>query len=426
MKAGAHDFLLKDKLARLVPAVERELREAALRSERAAMQQQLLLSDRLVQIGTLAAGVAHEINNPLAYVIGNLVYAIDELSGPASASERPAVLQALKGALEGCERIRATSADLRVFSRSDDGEKQRVEVKRVLESACSLASNQIHQRAKLTKDFQDVPPIAANESRLGQVFLNLLINAAQAIPEGDAAAHEVRVSLRQLDDCVEIDISDTGLGIAAEAREHLFQPFFTTKPKGVGTGLGLSICQKIVRECGGDISAHANPTAGTTFRVRLPIGTLPASAKPPLLSSHPSIRRGRVLVIDDEPGIVDVVTRVLRTEHETVGVVGARAGLELLSRDPGFEVIFCDLMMPDMNGMEFYATLQRSAPQLIERIVFLSGGAFTLEVQQFLACVENLRLQKPFDTKTLRAIVRAQLTRLDARRLLGAIAPARS
>jgi signal transduction histidine kinase len=426
MKAGAHDFLLKGKLARLVPAVERELREATLRSERAAMQQQLLLSDRLVQIGTLAAGVAHEINNPLAYVIGNLTYAIDELSESASASERPAVLQALKSALEGCERIRATSADLRVFSRSDDGETQRVEVKRVLESACSMAGNQIRQRAKLTKNFQDVPPIAANESRLGQVFLNLLINAAQAIPEGDAAAHEVRVSLRQVDDYVEIDVSDTGLGIAAEAREHLFQPFFTTKPKGVGTGLGLSICQKIVRDCGGDIAAHANPTAGTTFRVRLPAGTLTASAKPPLLDSHPSIRRGRVLVIDDEPGIVDVVTRVLRTEHETVGVVGARAGLELLGRDPGFEVIFCDLMMPDMNGMEFYATLQRSAPQLIERVVFLSGGAFTLDVRQFLSYVENLRLQKPFDTKTLRAIVREQLTRLDARRLLGAIAPARS
>jgi CheY-like chemotaxis protein len=296
----------------------------------------------------------------------------------------------------------------------------------VLESACSMAWNQIRLRARLTKDFREVPPLAANENRLGQVFLNLLINAAQAIPEGDAAAHEIRVSLRQVDDYLEVDVSDTGLGIAAEAREHLFQPFFTTKPKGVGTGLGLSICQKIVRDCGGDITAHANPTAGTTFRVRLPIGTLAASAKPPLLSNHPSIRRARVLVIDDEPGIVDVVTRVLRTEHETVGAVGAQAALALLSRDPGFEVIFCDLMMPDMNGMEFYAELQRSAPELIERLVFLSGGAFTLDARQFLAQVENLRLQKPFDTKSLRAIVREQLARLDARRMLGAVPPARS
>ncbi|HEY2733728.1 MAG TPA: response regulator, partial [Polyangiales bacterium] len=385
MRAGAHDFLIKGQLARLVPVIERELREAAVRAERAAMQQQLLLSDRLVQIGTLAAGVAHEINNPLAYVIGNIVYALDDLT--SGIHDMPSVIGALRQALEGSERIRATTADLRVFSRSDEGELQRVDLRRVLESAISMAWNQIRHRARLVKDIGALPPMAANENRLGQVFLNLLINAAQAIPEGDASQHEIRVSAHVIDREIEIEISDTGLGIPSEVREHLFQPFFTTKPKGIGTGLGLSICQKIVHDCEGEISVRANPDRGTTFRVSFPIGVaMPAQTAPLDPSKLPS-RRGRVLVIDDEPAIVELVTRVLREDHEAVGVVGARKALAWLERDAAFDVILCDLMMPDMSGPELYQELERSAPHLLERFVFLSGGAFTDTARRFLVRV---------------------------------------
>jgi signal transduction histidine kinase len=416
MRAGAHDFLIKGKLARLVPAVERELREAEVRAERATMQQQLLVSDRLVQLGTLAAGVAHEINNPLAYVIGNIAFALEELSeGPARTIDSRAIIHALQQALQGSERIRETANDLRVFSRTDDSEPQPVELRRVLESSISMAWNQIRHRARLIRDYQDLPLIAANENRLGQVFLNLLINAAQAIPEGNAEQHEIRVSLREAYPYVEIEVSDTGVGIAPEIREHLFQPFFTTKPKGVGTGLGLSICQKIVQDCGGDISARPNPAGGTTFRVRLRAGTVEPVAKPPRPTSDAAARRGRVLVIDDEPAIVEMVGRILRAENDTVGAVGARAALELLHADTRFDVILCDLMMPDMSGAEFYDALHQRVPHLSERIIFLSGGAFTVAARLFLNRIDNPRVQKPFDPKALRAMIREQLGRLDTK-----------
>jgi signal transduction histidine kinase len=414
MRAGAHDFLIKGQFARLVPVIEREIREARVRAERASMQQQLLLSDRLVQIGTLAAGVAHEINNPLAYVIGNIVYAIDELS--SGMMDLTSVMGALRQALEGSERIRATTADLRVFSRSDDDEVQRVDLQRVLESAISMAWNQIRHRARLSKDIADLPPLAANENRLGQVFLNLLMNAAQAIPEGDASKHEIRVSAHVVDDQIEIAISDSGVGIPNEVRDHLFQPFYTTKPKGMGTGLGLSICQKIVCDYDGTISAYPNDDRGTTFRVRLPFGGAVPSQKPPLPVREHAHRRGRILVIDDEPGIVDIVTRVLRQDHEAIGMVGAHDALQWLAHDGEFDVILCDLMMPDMSGAEFYQVLEQSAPQLLDRIVFLSGGAFTASAHQFLARIKNLRLEKPFDPNSLRVAVHEQLALLDERR----------
>jgi signal transduction histidine kinase/CheY-like chemotaxis protein len=414
MRAGAHDFLTKNKLARLLPAVARELREAAVRAERAAMQQQLLLSDRLVQIGTLAAGVAHEINNPLAYVTGNLSFVLDELAPLRGESD--AVIVALRQALEGSERIRVITGDLRVFSRSDETEPQPVDLERVLESAINMAWNQIRHRAELVKDFESVPPIAANENRLGQVFLNLLINAAQAIPEGQVGQQQIKIALRNLDRSVEVSVSDSGLGIPPEVREHLFQPFFTTKPKGMGTGLGLSICQKIVRDIGGEITVQENPGGGTIFIVTLPVGRVEPSVKPPTLSDLPHARRGRVLVIDDEPAIVTLVVRTLSGEHDAVGTHGARAALELLQTDAAFDVIICDLMMPDMSGVELCRALSQRAPELARRMVFLSGGAFTVEARQFLAGVDNVRIQKPFDGKLLRSVVREQVARIDAAR----------
>jgi signal transduction histidine kinase len=419
MRAGAHDFLIKGRLARFLPAVARELREAAVRAERTAMQQQLLLSDRLVQIGTLAAGVAHEINNPLSYVIGNIVFALDELTAPHAANST-ALISALHQAREGAERIRAIAADLRVFSRSEAGAPAVADLRRVLESSINMAWNQIRHRARLTRDFGDVPPVAASENRLGQVFLNLLINAADAIPAGDSALHEIVVRLRADEGAALVEVSDSGLGIAPQLRDQIFEPFFTTKPSGTGTGLGLSISRQIVDGCGGQISAHENPGGGTTFRVRLPAAAPPirtyppseASAAPPPASPALASERLRVLVIDDEPAIVDIVKRLLRNDFEMVGTVGAEAALELLRRDSAFGVVFCDLMMPGVSGSELYAKLEQIAPHLRSRVIFLTGGAFTPEASHFLAHVDNLRVHKPFDPNTLRAAVQELLVRV--------------
>jgi signal transduction histidine kinase len=405
MKAGAHDFVLKDRLARLVPAVERELREAAVRQEAVSIREQLLLSDRLVQIGTLAAGVAHEINNPLAYVIGNIAYALEELGTRASYVDAE-VVEALRQALEGAERIRLTTEDLRVFSRTDDGKPHPVDLRRVLESSIGMAWTQIRHRARLVKQFHPVPPIAANENRLGQVFLNLLINAAQAIPEGNAAGQEICVSLRQKGDSVEVEVSDTGLGIAPEMKGHLFEPFFTTKPKGVGTGLGLSICRKIVLDYKGRIDVRANPDRGTTFSVRLPIGRLEAASASSVVQSDPQLQRGRVMVIDDEPALVDIVSRVLRAEHEVLGFSDVRQALAHLAMDTEFDALVCDVMMPQLSSAEFYSELCMLSPRLAERVIYMTGGAFTQAAQQFLASVNNPRLQKPFKPRELSALVR--------------------
>lgn len=424
MKAGAHDFLLKHNLARLVPAIERELREAAIRAESAALREQQLLSDRLVQVGTLAASVAHDINNPLAYVMGNIEYALQELSSPVCASSVPSrVLEALSTALEGTQRIRTTTEDLRVFARTDDARPRAVDLKRVLESAIGMAGIQIRYRARLIKEFEDVPAIAANENRLGQVFLNLLVNAAQAIPEGHTADHEIRVRLRSVNDQAEVQISDTGRGIAPEVRNRLFQPFVTTKSKEQGTGLGLSICRRIVQDYHGEISAHPNADRGTTFVVRLPLPLLAAapvqSSPPPALLHEPT--RGRLLVIDDEPEIVDMIRRELCDEHQVVGLTSCRAALALLTKDPAFDLILCDLMMPIMNGMQLYAELERTSPALLKRIVFITGGAFTEPALKFLAAIPNPNVTKPFEADTLKKLVRMTLARVaGTRRALGA------
>jgi CheY-like chemotaxis protein/anti-sigma regulatory factor (Ser/Thr protein kinase) len=321
------------------------------------------------------------------------------------------VIVALKQAQEGAQRIRTTCDDLRVFSRSEDGEPQPVQLRRVLESAIAMAWTQIRHRARLTRDFHELPPMAASENRLAQVFLNLLINAAQAIPEGDVAGNEIHVALRHAGAHAEIEVSDTGTGISAGAAEKLFQPFFTTKPQGVGTGLGLSICHKIVTDYQGEISARPNGSRGTTFRVRLPLVTVPPRPATRTPTSKPSARRGRVLVIDDEPAIVDLIIRVLRAEHEVVGSAGAGPALALLRAGQEFDVIFCDLMMPDISGVDFYHELAGSAPHIAERVIFLSGGAFTASARQLLQSVPNLSVQKPFDSSGLRALVRERLVR---------------
>jgi signal transduction histidine kinase len=407
MKAGASDFFKKDNLTRLPAAIEREMREAEMRRERAKLREQLLLSDRLISIGTLAAGVAHEINNPLAYVVGNVEFAIERLSAKGSRGltepECAELLAALLQAREGSERIRVTTRDLRVFCHTEDTGPVAVDVARVIESAISMAWNELRHRARLVRDFQTVPSVSANESRLGQVFLNLLINAAQAIEDGDPTRHQVRVSAVEHERGVLVEISDTGKGMGPEVLAQLFQPFFTTKPIGVGTGLGLSICRGIIDELGGEITVESQLGRGTTVRVVLPAGkSVPAPRQSSPVPASP--RRARVLVIDDEPALCQIVYRVLSPEHDVVIAKDARAALQLLATDP-IDVVLCDLMMPEMSGMEFHARLSETAPEIADRVLFLTGGAFSTRAAQFLDSVKNTRLDKPFDPAVLRKAV---------------------
>ena len=228
----------------------------------------LLFADRMTSMGALAAGVAHEINNPLTFVVANLAYAIDALEHhlPPPAE----VLRALVEAQEGVQRVRSIVLDLKMFSRSEEGDDGPVDVRRVLQSSANLVANEVKHRARLRLDLDDVPPVVANSHRLGQVFVNLIINATQAIPEGAADRNVIAVRARSSQASVCVEVSDTGCGIADDVLPRIFEPFFTTKPVGVGTGLGLAVCNRIVTRLGGTIDVESRPGAGSTFRVLLP------------------------------------------------------------------------------------------------------------------------------------------------------------
>ena len=271
-----------------------ELREA---------QAQLIAADRRTSVSTLAAGVAHEINNPLAYVTSNIHYLqreLPELRERLTAGHKPQsqaredetwqeVADALAEAREGCSRVQHIVQSLKTFSRGDDDTRKAVDLSHTLEAAISMAANEVRNRARLVREYQPVPSVEANEVHLIQVFLNLLINAAHAIEPGAADQNEIRISTwRGEDRRVRVSITDTGSGMTPEVRGRLFTPFFTTKPVGVGTGLGLSVCQGIVTRLGGQIEVQSEQGHGSTFTVVLP--SVPAPADPRWTSS--SGRRG--------------------------------------------------------------------------------------------------------------------------------------
>jgi signal transduction histidine kinase len=431
MRAGVHDFLLKGQLRRLVAAIERELREATMRAERRKIQEQLLISDRMASVGTLAAGVAHEINNPLAVVVGNLevigqdamallgrLEALPEESrrvlGEQLVHIRSAVAsmcEATKDAQEGGQRVRTIVRDLRIFSRSEEETRQAVDVRAVLESSLRMARNELRHRAKVVLRLGDVPRVEANESRLGQVFLNLIINAAQAIPEGNADRNSITITTARWNDMVQIDIADTGSGIPPEVLPHIFDVFFTTKPLDVGTGLGLSICHRIVTAMHGGIDVDSRLGEGTTFRVTLPRAHTGHTAEVPMavLPGPPSATPRSVLVVEDEAAIGRILQRLL-VPHQVTVVTRARAALERLAAGEHFDVIISDLMMPDLTGMDFHAELRRLRPALADQVVFMSGGAFTPATRAFLSTIPNPCLDKPIDATKLRLLVEGRGT----------------
>ncbi len=380
-------------------------------TEQRKLQTQLMVSDRMAAMGMLAAGVAHEINNPLASVIANLELAApitQQLKSPTGDGGRQAELaEHLQDARESAERVRSIVQDLKLFSRAQEDKRERVDVRRALDSSIRMAWNEIRHRAKLVREYGEVPAIDANESRLCQVFLNLLINAAQAIPEGQADRNEIRVSALARDQRVVVEVCDTGSGMSQEVLQRLFTPFFTTKPIGVGTGLGLSICHRIVSALGGEISVQSQVGAGSAFKIALPFAKTVASERPSTRTSVHAVegRRGRVLVVDDEPMMLKVVQRALSSEHEVVVTLIAQEGLDMIAGGERFDVILCDLMMPRVTGMDFHAELLRTAPEQARRIVFLTGGAFTARTRAFLDEVDNPRLEKPFELTALRALV---------------------
>ncbi|MCY1015514.1 PAS domain S-box protein [Pyxidicoccus sp. MSG2] len=392
-------------------------------TERHQMQARLLLAERMASVGTLAAGVAHEINNPLAYLTANLAFAREELSNlladgtrelePKLAGSVADARSALAEAQQGAERVRTIVRDLKTFSRVDSADNTDVDVRQVLESTLNLATTEIRHRAQLVKQFDEVPRVRANESRLGQVFLNLLVNAAQAIPGGTPDRHEIRVATRLgSGGRVMVEVADTGTGIPSEHLPRLFDPFFTTKEPGVGTGLGLSICHSLVAALGGEIHVESEQGKGSTFRVLLPASkpaeSAPEAPPPPPPSSE---KRGRLLVVDDEPLVCTALGRTLRPHHDVTLSTRAQEALERIEAGERFDVVFCDLMMPGMSGMDFYSALKERYPEQARCVVFLTGGAVTQQARAFLETVPSPHIEKPFAGRELLSLVQERLGR---------------
>ncbi|WP_242337013.1 ATP-binding protein [Anaeromyxobacter sp. SG66] len=389
-------------------------------TETRLLHTRLALADRLASVGTLAAGVAHELNNPLAYVSANLAFLSDRLErvgrlltgAPPSPSDAELARQlqdAVSEARDGAQRMRVIVRDLRTFSRGENDRSGPVDLAPVIESCINMARAEIRRRARLTRDLAPVPPVHGNAARLGQVFLNLLVNAAQAIAEGAPERNEIRVVTRtRPDGRVAVEVRDTGCGIAAEHLPRVFDPFFTTKPPGVGTGLGLSICHGIVTGLGGALEVESTPGAGAIFRVVLPSSPAPAAAAAAsgTPGTAPGVRpRARILVVDDEPLVATVLQRTLQPDHEVVVAGAARQALAQLERGERFDAILCDLLMPEMSGMDLHRALVAAGDPHARRMLFLTGGAFTASARVFLDASGADCLEKPFELEALRAAI---------------------
>ena len=376
------------------------------------MQGRLAVTDRLAALGTLSAGVAHEINNPLTYVLIGIESVLKELrravdGGGVPVARLPVHVERLEGAIEGARRVRRIVSDLRTFGRPDETDENArpVDVRALLDQAAAMVDSEIRYRARVIREYREVPMVLGSPDRLAQVFVNVLLNAAQAMPEGDAAARFIRLRTdRDARGRVVVEIEDSGPGIAPEDLARIFDPFFTTKPVGVGTGLGLWICHSIITSYGGDISASSREGEGATFRIVLP-AALEDSASPAAEDevAFPE-RLGRVLVIDEDPQVTKALAILLDGADIAVATTAAQA-LERIEREE-FAWIFCDLMMPGVSGMDLYEKVRAAGRGIERRFVFMTGGAFTPRAREFVARVPNPCLSKPFHARQLAQILR--------------------
>ncbi len=378
-------------------------------TERRMFEARLRQTQKLEAVGILAAGVAHEINNPLTYVLSHLQTMLQDFARTESASPLSAALESMRThvreAADGADRVRNIVRDLKTFARRGEDERGAVDLIGVLETSIKLSAHELRNRAHVRRDLRPVPQGVGDPGRLAQVFVNLLINAAQAIEEGAAERNEISIATRATEDEVLVEISDTGSGIAPENLERLFDPFFTTKSSSGGSGLGLSICYNIVSSFGGRIEVESKPGMGSRFTVRLPIARAPRVDHPTVPAIRAPSRRGRILVVDDEPFVLSTVTMILGRDHELVGVSGGAEALAAIEKDDHFDVILCDLMMQKSTGMDVYGQLLKRHPRLARRVVFMTGGAYTPAARSFLARISNLCVDKPFGAADLTKVV---------------------
>jgi PAS domain S-box-containing protein len=392
-------------------------------SDKRQLKRQAELNDRLASLGTLAAGVAHEVNNPLSYIIGNQLFAqgelseIEQLLGHIEPTLREQIRErvdviaaALRDASSGAERVRSIMSDLKMLGRPNPTRHRTLDLKLILDGALKMTLARLSERARVVREFGECPLVRGDEVRLTQVFVNLLLNAAHAIPAGQSEQNEIRIVTRTSPrGTAEVEIRDTGSGISKDLMPRIFEPFFTTRGLETGTGLGLSISHGIVSSLGGSIEVDSRVGVGSSFRVLLPAAAGVSSIPPPL--PRPAIVHGRrrLLFVDDERILLDALGRALESHYEVDRASSAATALSLFEQGREYDLIVCDLMMPNMTGMDLFRTMQTRFPEHAQRTVFMTGGAFAQGAQEFLSSTRRRMLEKPFSNEQLLDFVRGCL-----------------
>ncbi len=377
---------------------------------------QLHASERLSALGRLSAGVAHEVNNPLTYVLLNIDLARKRVDGPRAgvgpedADRTASLLRALDNARRGALRVRDIVAALKMYSRQSNDELHAVDVGPAVQASVEMTRNLVETRARLEVDLGSAPPVLATDARLTQVLVNLLTNAAQAVPPGDPDAHFVRVVTRESGGRAVIEVTDSGQGMSEEVQRRIFDPFFTTKPQGEGTGLGLAISLGIIQDFRGTIEVLSTPGKGATFRVLLPAAqssalAVPEAAPAPLVETP----RRRVLIVDDEPQVAQALALSLEGVHDVACATTGQEAIERLTSGGTYDAVLCDLQMPGASGVDVFETVTAQHPALARRFIFMTGGAFTERTRAFRERVPNVVLDKPLDVESVCSRIEAVL-----------------
>jgi two-component system, cell cycle sensor histidine kinase and response regulator CckA len=380
-------------------------------TEERRFKRQMAADNHLVSLGIMTAKVGHEINNPLGVIAFNLDFLLTRLSAEVPSARqsqfgqlpcltRRELQQVLSETRDAAQRIREIAMSLRTAARPAESGPQTAEVSRALTWALSTTAAELRHRARVVYTIEDVPPLALSETKLGQVLVNIILNAAHAIEPGNFERNEVRISVTACGpNSAAIEVRDTGHGIPEGLMSKVFDPFFSTKAVGRGTGLGLSVCQDIINNCGGSIEVKSKQGEGTTFRLLLPVAKFSAEQQTP--SSAPAFQPLTVLLVDDNELVARALARVLSPHHNVIGVAGVSEAIGLFEQGQTFDVVVCDVMMPERTAVDLYRYLKKTAPALAERVLFVTGGAGTAELQEFLDGFPGRVLEKPFDLDEL-------------------------
>lgn len=376
--------------------------------DRARIAQQSAIADRLTSLGSLVSGVAHEINNPLAVVVANATFVCEELEKNMDKDNcfLKEAIDSMKDIQFASERIRKIVSDLKFFSQPQTEIIKPVDINELLEWAVRLTSNQIRHCGVLKKKFTSKSMVSGSELRLGQVFANIILNATQSMEALEFENNLIEISTSDQNGYVVVEIRDTGCGMSPEVMKRIFDPFFTTKPAGVGTGLGLSISRGIIHSMEGTIEVKSLVGKGSTFKVQLPRFLENHSEMDPEKQEILKLRKSKVLIVDDEPLLLKLIYRTLSEDHEVVVKESSVEALQFIRANPSFDIILCDLMMPEMSGMELFDKVTENLPEMSERFAFMTGGAFTDTANQFIENMTNKKLDKPFTPSDLKVFVK--------------------